>query len=302
MSKALSLDSKGKGKIVANGIFASNPVFRLVLGMCPTLAISTSAFNGLGMGIAATVVLVCSNLLVSLLRKVIPDRVRIPAYVLIIATFVTMVEMLLRKYVPALYDALGIYLPLIVVNCIILARAEAFASQNGVGDSVLDGLGMGLGFTLALVLLGFIREFLGSGTVFVGELGDASFGLVLGDMPDYALNVFVLPAGGFLTLGLVMAAINAVSAKIEKDRKAKSASAVAVQGAATDATAKVLPFAAVTVTSAPFCIGMSISKIFFASASAARAGKIAAHIRRSANAKPNDFFSFRRFNATAFFL
>lgn len=225
MSKALTLDPKGKGRIVANGIFASNPVFRLVLGMCPTLAISTSAFNGLGMGIAATVVLVCSNLLVSLLRKVIPDRVRIPAYVLIIATFVTMVEMLLRKFVPALYDALGIYLPLIVVNCIILARAEAFASQNGVGDSVLDGLGMGLGFTLALVLLGFIREFLGSGTVFVGELGDASFGLVLGDMPDYAMSVFVLPAGGFLTLGLVMAAINAISAKTEKDRQAKCSAA-----------------------------------------------------------------------------
>lgn len=225
MSKALTLDPKGKGRIVANGIFASNPVFRLVLGMCPTLAISTSAFNGLGMGIAATVVLVCSNLLVSLLRKVIPDRVRIPAYVLIIATFVTMVEMLLRKFVPALYDALGIYLPLIVVNCIILARAEAFASQNGVGDSVLDGLGMGLGFTLALVLLGFIREFLGAGTVFVGELGDASFGLVLGDMPDYAMSVFVLPAGGFLTLGLVMAAINAISAKAEKDRQSKCAAA-----------------------------------------------------------------------------
>lgn len=225
MSKALTLDPKGKGRIVANGIFASNPVFRLVLGMCPTLAISTSAFNGLGMGIAATVVLVCSNMLVSLLRKVIPDRVRIPAYVLIIATFVTMVEMLLRKFVPALYDALGIYLPLIVVNCIILARAEAFASQNGVGDSVLDGLGMGLGFTLALVLLGFIREFLGAGTVFVGELGDASFGLVLGDMPDYAMSVFVLPAGGFLTLGLVMAAINAISAKAEKDRQSKCAAA-----------------------------------------------------------------------------
>lgn len=225
MSKALTLDPKGKGRIVANGIFASNPVFRLVLGMCPTLAISTSAFNGLGMGIAATVVLVCSNLLVSLLRKVIPDRVRIPAYVLIIATFVTMVEMLLRKFVPALYDALGIYLPLIVVNCIILARAEAFASQNGVGDSVLDGLGMGLGFTLALVLLGFIREFLGAGTVFVGELGDASFGLVLGDMPDYAMSVFVLPAGGFLTLGLVMAAINAISTKAEKDRQSKCAAA-----------------------------------------------------------------------------
>ena len=209
---------KGKGKIVADGIFASNPVFRLVLGMCPTLAISTSAFNGLGMGIAATVVLVCSNALVSLLRKVIPDKVRIPAYVLIIATFVTLVEMLLRKFVPALYDALGIYLPLIVVNCIILARAEAFASTNKVGDSVLDGLGMGLGFTLALMLLGVIREFLGAGTFFTGSFGGADFGVTLGAMPDYAMSVFVLPAGGFLTLGLVMAAINAISDKMGKKR------------------------------------------------------------------------------------
>lgn len=220
MPQEIRMNMRGKSKIVANGIFASNPVFRLVLGMCPTLAISTSAFNGLGMGVAATVVLVCSNALVSLLRRVIPDKVRIPAYVLIIATFVTLVEMLLRKFVPALYDALGIYLPLIVVNCIILARAEAFASTNKVGDSVLDGLGMGLGFTLALVLLGVIREFLGSGTFFVGSFGDAEFGVTLGDMPDYAMSVFVMPAGGFLTLGLVMAAINAISDRAEKKREA----------------------------------------------------------------------------------
>ena len=220
-NRELKMDVRGKSKIVANGILSSNPVFRLVLGMCPTLAISTSAFNGLGMGVAATVVLVCSNALVSLLRKVIPDKVRIPAYVLIIATFVTLVEMLLRKFVPALYDALGIYLPLIVVNCIILARAEAFASTNKVGDSVLDGLGMGLGFTLALVLLGVIREFLGSGTFFVGSFGEAEFGLTLGSLPDYSMSVFVLPAGGFLTLGLVMAAINALSDKAAAKRGAK---------------------------------------------------------------------------------
>lgn len=221
MPQELKFSMKGKGKIVTNGIFASNPVFRLVLGMCPTLAISTSAFNGLGMGLAATVVLVCSNALVSLLRKVIPDKVRIPAYVLIIATFVTLVEMLLRKFIPALYDALGIYLPLIVVNCIILARAEAFASTNKVGDSALDGLGMGLGFTLALVLLGVIREFLGSGTFFTGSFGDVEFGVTLGDLPDYSMAVFVLPAGGFLTLGLVMAAINAISDKAAKARDEK---------------------------------------------------------------------------------
>lgn len=220
-NRELKMDVRGKSKIVANAILSSNPVFRLVLGMCPTLAISTSAFNGLGMGVAATVVLVCSNALVSLLRKVIPDKVRIPAYVLIIATFVTLVEMLLRKFVPALYDALGIYLPLIVVNCIILARAEAFASTNKVGDSVLDGLGMGLGFTLALVLLGVIREFLGSGTFFVGSFGEAEFGLTLGSLPDYSMSVFVLPAGGFLTLGLVMAAINALSDKAAAKRDAK---------------------------------------------------------------------------------
>ena len=210
-----------KSKIFTNGIITSNPVFRLVLGTCPTLAVTTSAFNGLGMGLAATLVLVCSNALVSLLRKVIPDKVRIPCFVLIIATFVTLVEMLLKRFVPALYSALGIYLPLIVVNCIILARAEAFASTNTVGDSILDGLGMGLGFTLSLMTMGFIREFLGSGTVFMGSLGEIEFGVTLGAMPDYAMSVFVMPAGGFLVFGLMMALINWAMDKYEQKRKAK---------------------------------------------------------------------------------
>lgn len=211
--------AKDKTKILTNGIITSNPVFRLVLGTCPTLAVSTSAFNGLGMGLAATVVLVCSNMLVSLLRNIIPDKVRIPCYVLIIATFVTIVEMLLKKFIPALYSALGIYLPLIVVNCIILARAEAFASTNKVGDSVLDGLGMGLGFTLSLTAMGFIREFIGAGTIFAGSLGSATFGLTLA--PDYALSIFVMPAGGFLVFGLMMALINYISDKKEEKRRAK---------------------------------------------------------------------------------
>lgn len=215
------IDWNAKGKIVSNGIINSNPTFRLVLGMCPTLAVTTSAFNGLGMGLAFTVVLVFSNMLVSLLRNVIPDKVRIPAFVLIIATFVTLLQMLLQKFVPTLYAALGIYLPLIVVNCIILARAEAFASVNKVGDSVLDGVGMGLGFTLALTFLGLVREFLGAGTIFAGSLGSVSFGLTLGNMPDYAMNIFVLPAGGFFTLGIVMAIFNTVLEKSELRKKLK---------------------------------------------------------------------------------
>lgn len=214
-----------KLQIISNGIFAQNPTFRLVLGMCPTLAITTSAFNGLGMGIAATLVLICSNALVSLLRKVIPDKVRIPAYVLIIATLVTLLEMVLKKFVPTLYSALGIYLPLIVVNCIILARAEAFASSNKVGDSILDGLGMGLGFTLALTLIGFIRELLGNGTI-AGTLGSLSFKLPLGSASNYSLKFFVLPAGGFMTLGLLMAAVNAIT-----DHRAKKKQAQAEQSA-----------------------------------------------------------------------
>ena len=213
------MKKNAKLQIVSNGIFAQNPTFRLVLGMCPTLAITTSAFNGLGMGLAATLVLICSNALVSLLRKFIPDKVRIPAYVLIIATLVTLLEMLLKRFIPTLYSALGIYLPLIVVNCIILARAEAFASTNKVGDSMLDGLGMGLGFTLALTALGFVREFIGNGTLFMGSLGSVSFGVKLGALRDYARKLFVLPAGGFLTLGLAMAIVNAISDDRAKKRK-----------------------------------------------------------------------------------
>lgn len=205
--------------IFKNGIFTSNPVFRLVLGTCPTLAISTSAFNSIGMGLAATVVLICSNALVSLLRNVIPDKVRIPCFVLIIATFVTIVEMLLKAFVPALYSALGIYLPLIVVNCIILARAEAFASTNKVLDSVLDGLGMGLGFTLSLLAMGFFRELLGNGSIFMGELGSLSFGVEF--VPEfYKAAFFTTTAGGFLTFGLFMAFINWISDKQEQKRKA----------------------------------------------------------------------------------
>lgn len=212
---------KQKGAIFTNGIFASNPVFKLVLGMCPTLAVTTSAFNGLGMGLAATAVLIGSNTMVSLLRNVIPDKVRIPAFVLIIATFVTIIEMLLRAFVPSLYDALGIFLPLIVVNCTILARAEAFASTNKVGDSILDGLGMGLGFTLALTLLGFVRELIGNGSIFMGKLGAIEFGLQSAGVSEYALAIFVMPAGGFLTLGLLMGLVNFISDKIQNKKKAK---------------------------------------------------------------------------------
>ncbi len=210
---------KQRGAILTNGIFASNPVFRLVLGTCPTLAITTSAFNGLGMGLAATLVLICSNALISLLRNVIPDKVRIPAFVLIIATFVTAIEMLLKKFVPALYDALGIYLPLIVVNCIILARAEAFASTNKVADSILDGLGMGLGFTLSLTVMGLIREFIGAGSFFVGSLGSLQFGFKEFIPEGIRMSIFVMPAGGFLTFGFLMAAINAFTDKRAQKKK-----------------------------------------------------------------------------------
>ena len=212
---------KQKGGIIANGIVKNNPVFRLVLGTCPTLAVTSGAVNGMGMGLAATFVLVCSNILVSLLRKVIPDKVRIPAYVLIIATFVTLVQMILQKFIPSLYESLGIYLPLIVVNCIILARAEAFASTNKVLDSALDGLGMGLGFTASLMLIGLIREFLGAGTLFYGELAGLQMGVKFSALESVSMNIFILTAGGFLVFGILMAVINAISdyAKKRKDER-----------------------------------------------------------------------------------
>lgn len=192
--------------ILTNGVVKSNPTFRLVLGTCPTLAVTTQAINGLAMGAAVTFVLLCSNVMISLLKRVIPDRVRIPAFVVIIATFVTVVQMLMRKFLPSLYDALGVFLPLIVVNCIILARAEAFASCNPVWDSALDGIGMGLGFTLSLTFIGIVREMLGAGTF---------FGLPVGSLGNVSMTVFILPAGGFLVYGTLMALVNYLTGYVE---------------------------------------------------------------------------------------
>ena len=191
--------------VFVNGILNENPTFRLVLGTCPTIAVTTSAMNGLGMGLAATFVLIGSNVVISALRKVIPDKVRIPCFVLVICTFVTIVQMLLQAFVPSLYASLGLFIPLIVVNCIILARAEAFASKNGVVASAVDGLGMGLGFTLAMLLMGSIRELIGSGTIFGAAVFGASFEPML---------LFVLAPGGFIAYGLLLGVINAISEKI----------------------------------------------------------------------------------------
>lgn len=191
-----------KLKTLTNGIIQENPTLRLVLGTCPTLAVTTSALYGLGMGISATVVLLGSNIVISLLRKLIPDKVRIPAFITIIAGFVTIVQLLLEAYVPALNKALGIFIPLIVVNCIILARAEMFASKNSVFLSVLDAIGMGLGFTLALVIIGSIREIFGNGTWFGINI---NAGLI-----DPAV-IMILPPGGFFVFGIVIAIVNKLS-------------------------------------------------------------------------------------------
>lgn len=184
------------------GIFKNNPIFRLVLGLCPTLAVTTSLENALGMGLAATFVLVCSNALVSALRKLIPAAVHIPCYIVIIATFVTAIDLLMKAYLPDLSASLGIFIPLIVVNCIILGRAEAFASKNGVIDSIADGLGSGIGFTLSLALLASVREIVGAGTLTVW--GDIA---IKGINPG-PVTLAILPAGGFIALGLLLALIN----------------------------------------------------------------------------------------------
>ncbi len=199
------------GNVFLNGIFGENPTFRLVLGVCPTLASTTSAINGVGMGLAATFVLLGSNVVISLLRKFIPDKVRIPAFVVVICTFVTMVQMLMQAFVPALYSALGIFIPLIVVNCIILARAEAFASKNTVAASAMDGIGMGIGFTMALLLLGSVRELIGNGSIFGVTILGAAYEPML---------LLVLAPGAFITFGLVLGAINALTAARAKKRKA----------------------------------------------------------------------------------
>ena len=192
-----------KLQIVLSGIIKNNPTFVLVLGMCPTLGTTTSAINGMGMGVATMAVLIMSNLVISLIKNFIPDKVRIPAFIVVIASFVTIIQMLMQAYLPSLYASLGVFIPLIVVNCIILGRAEAFASKNGALDSILDGIGIGLGFTIALTLIGAVREILGSGAIF-----GYSFGI-----GDYMPLVFVLAPGAFLVLGYMMVLFNKLAKK-----------------------------------------------------------------------------------------
>lgn len=191
-------------KTFTNGLLKENPTLRLVLGTCPTLAITTAAINGIGMGLAATLVLVCSNVVIAALRNVIPDKVRIPAFITIIAGFVSVVQMLVKAFTPSLDAALGIYLPLIVVNCIILGRAEAFASKNPIFPSLLDGLGMGLGFTAVITIMGAIREFLGAGTL---------FSLPITSKFISPMIVFLLPPGGFFVFGILVAVSNGIAKK-----------------------------------------------------------------------------------------
>ena len=205
-------EKKSLGKVLFNGIIPENPTFRLVLGTCPTLAVTTSAINGLGMGAAATFVLICSNLVISLLRNFIPDKVRIPAFIVVICTFVTMVQLMMQAFVPSLYESLGIFIPLIVVNCIILARAEAFASKNGPVSSAVDGLGMGIGFTLALMLMGAIRELIGNGSVF----GFNVLGAAYANSP---MLLIIMASGGFLTYGLLLGIFNLIVKKAEEKKK-----------------------------------------------------------------------------------
>ena len=203
---------KEKLKVFSNGLLKENPSLRLVLGTCPTLAVTTLAVNGLGMGLAATFVLVCSNIAISALRKIIPDKVRLPAYITVIATFVTVLQMLVKAFVPALDSALGIFLPLIVVNCIILGRAEMFASKNSIGLSALDGLGMGLGFTGTLVVMGSVREVLGAGTLFGVQVMPAAVD---------PMTVFITPPGGFFVFGCLMALVIWIEIKTN-NRKVRS--------------------------------------------------------------------------------
>lgn len=185
-------------KLVLNGLIKENPVFVLLLGMCPTLGTTSSAINGMGMGVATMFVLVASNIAISLVKDIIPSKIRIPSFIVIIATFVSIVQMLMEAYLPALYESLGLFIPLIVVNCIVLGRAEAFAAKNNVFDSGLDGLGMGLGFTFALTLLGTTRELLGTGKVFSLSVFPEQYGML----------IFVLAPGAFLALGFLIAFIN----------------------------------------------------------------------------------------------
>ncbi len=211
-------EKKSIRAVFMNGILRENPIFRLLLGMCPTLAISTAVSQGIGMGLASTFVLVSSNLVISLLRNVIPEKVRIPSFVVVIATFVTIVDLLMKAFLPELSKSLGVYIPLIVVNCIIFARAEAFASKNTPLRAIVDGFGMGAGFTLAITLLSAVREVIGSGT-FLG----------MQVMPDtyQPMAIIIRPPGGFLTLGILLVLVNAAVKAFEKRKEAKAKEGIA---------------------------------------------------------------------------
>jgi electron transport complex protein RnfE len=196
-----------------NGIIKENPTLILMLGMCPTLAVSTRAMNGIGMGLSTTAVLILSNLVISLLRKVIPDQVRLPCYIVIVASLVTATELLIQAYLPDLYSALGIYIPLIVVNCIILGRAEAYANKNSPGLAVMDGLGMGIGFTVALTLAGLVREILGNGTAFGLQIMPESF---------EPIGIFVQPPGAFIVIAVFIMIMNAIGIKTRQRKLVES--------------------------------------------------------------------------------
>lgn len=207
---------------VYNGLIRENPTFVLMLGMCPTLAVTTSAINGLGMGLSTTVVLVLSNMLISMLRKVIPDSVRMPAFIVVVASFVTIVQFLLEGFVPSLYDSLGLYIPLIVVNCIILGRAESYASKNPPVLSILDGVGMGLGFTFGLTCIGIVREILGAGQL---------FGFQILSLKWYTpINIFVMAPGAFLVLAFLVALMSIVRQKMEAKGKPLAEPAGCISG------------------------------------------------------------------------
>ena len=196
------MSQNSKLQLIVDGIVKNNPTFVLVLGMCPTLGTTTSAINGLGMGLATMIVLILSNITISSIARIIPDKVRIPCYIVVIASFVTIVQLLLQAYVPVLYEALGIFLPLIVVNCVILGRAEAFANKNSVGDSALDGIGIGLGFTIALTAIGLVREILGSGSAFGWKF-----------IPGDGMLAFVLAPGAFIVLAYLMVIFRKITKK-----------------------------------------------------------------------------------------
>ncbi len=204
---------KNAFQVFMNGLITENPTFVLMLGMCPTLGVTTAAMNGIGMGLATTAVLICSNLLISLLRNIISERIRIPAFIVVIASFVSIVEMLLKAYLPDLSDALGVYIPLIVVNCIIFARAEAFAFKNPPIASLADGLGMGLGFTGAITILSAIRELLGSGTIFGAQLMPESY---------EPMAIMLQVPGGFITLGLLLILVNGIRKGLARRKEMKA--------------------------------------------------------------------------------